>query len=238
MRLGRPTKNGRTVLGGRAAPGDGAEDVRLDALGVGAGGQRLARAADRPQGGRRRQLCRVGDDELCLAEGALRLGGLGGHDELLEEAVGRPVGPVRHCRCQQRALLCPLGYLQFGLSGFINITKSIGVFWVGFPQLIKKARPSRVRRVVEPAQPPPNPSSCAVHPPLRPVRSAGKPHPAPDTALATLPLSAPTRSTSRLRPPEPHTRANAEKVGHVRLGRAALRETPRDGRCIVFHRQL
>ena len=26
---------------------------------------------------------------------------------------------------QQRALLCPLGYLQFGLSGFINIDKSI-----------------------------------------------------------------------------------------------------------------
>ena len=59
---------------------------------------------------------------------------------------------------QQRALLCPLGYLQFGLSGFINITKSIGRrLWVVFPQLIKKARPSRVRRVVEPAQPPANP---------------------------------------------------------------------------------
>ena len=34
---------------------------------------------------------------------------------------------------QQRALLCPLGYLQFGLSGFINFAKSIGrLAWVGF----------------------------------------------------------------------------------------------------------
>ena len=139
---------------------------------------------------------------------------------------------------QQRALLCPLGYLQFGLSGFINITKSIGVFGLGFLNSSKK--PVRVECVESSSQRSPRRThrSCAVHPPLRPVRSAGKPHPAPDTALAILPLGAPTRSTSRLRPPEPHTRANAEKVGHVRLGRAALRETPRDGRCIVFHRQL
>ena len=36
-----------------------------------------------------------------------RLGGLGGHDEVLEEAVGRPAGPVRHCRASTACTIVP-----------------------------------------------------------------------------------------------------------------------------------
>ena len=52
---------------------------------------------------------------------------------------------------QQRALLCPLGYLQFGLSGFIGITKSIGVL-LGLRCNAQKL-PNRRRRDSPPAEP-------------------------------------------------------------------------------------